>query len=34
MQKSLAIINIQLMEYFGKDTSNYEKIEITFVFQK
>lgn len=33
-QKSLAIINIQLMEYFGKDTSNYEKMEITFVFQK
>jgi hypothetical protein len=33
-QKTLAIINIQLMEYFGKDTSNYKTMEITFVFQK
>ena len=33
-QSSLAMINTQLMEYFGKDTSNYKKIEITFVFQQ
>lgn len=31
---SLAVINIQLMEYFNEDTFNYEKMEITFVFQK
>lgn len=35
-QKSLSLtaINIQLMEYFNEDTFNYEKMEITFVFQK
>lgn len=33
-QSSLAMINIQLINYFGKDTSNYKKMEITFVFQK
>lgn len=33
-QDTLIMIYIQLKKYFGKDISNYEKMEITFVFQK